>query len=131
VISPLNPIRFILIAIIPLIIYLISIFVRYKNKLVLVDLNSLSQRFEIFYIVLATCLIVLHSCDLTKTTGEAVVRFFTLLSFPALLALVSSGGLSRALVSAYILAINACFFLATLNMWPGFVLEFMRLLGKS
>jgi hypothetical protein len=130
-ISPLNPIRFIFIATIPLFIFFLLILNRRRKKLLLVDLSSLSQRFEIFYVVLAFCLIVFYACGLATTSGEALVRLFTLLSFPALLAFTCSGGLINAPIATYILLINSCFFLATLNMWPSSILYFMRWLGKS
>lgn len=130
-ISPLNPIRLIAIAIIPLMIYLASIFLKHKNKLNLVDLNSISQRFEFFYAVMSFCLIIFYLCGFASTSGESLVRFFTLFSFPALLIFVWSGGVAFSLLTTYLLVVNSCFFLATLKMLPSSILHILDWLGKS
>jgi hypothetical protein len=131
VISNLNPARLIALAVIPLIIFMIhQKFYDQKNKNTLASL-SWTKSFEQFYVVLAIALLVIYVLGMTELSGEALVRFYTLLSFPALIGLVGAGSIRLAPLCSYLLLINASFFLATLNMWPPFILDFMLWLGKK
>lgn len=131
VISPLNIFRLICLSVAPIFIFFGTKFLGKKN--IMPDSNQITWyiSFEFFYIVLAIELLILYSVGLTSNSGEAIVRFFTLLSFTALVGLISSGSIFSAPLCSYLLIINSSFFLATLNMFPVPVLRFLRVLGKS
>ena len=131
VISGLNPIRLICLSIIPLILFSITLLLRNKKNQYFYKPNTWILSFEIFYIFLAIGLLIIYSFGLANESGEALVRFYTLLSFPALIAYVIAGDIFSSPLCAYILAINASFFLATLNMYPEYIIQAMRWLGKS
>lgn len=112
--SPLNPVRFIMLAVVPLV-----IFGFLKNRIKNNVINSNSKinfvvYFERFYIILALGLIVIYFAGLATDSGEALVRLYTLTSVPALLALKMSGTIKNAPISSYLLFVNASFFLATI-----------------
>lgn len=131
VISVLNPIRLICLGIIPLMLFSVTRLLRNQMNQYFYRPNIWVLSFENFYVVLAIELLIIYWLGLTNDSGEALVRFYTLLSFPALIAFISAGGIFASPLCAYLLTINASFFLATLNMYPDFVIQVMRLLGKS
>lgn len=131
VISGLNPIRFICLGIIPLILFAITRLLRNQQNQFFCVPNAWVLSFENFYIALAIGLLLIYWLGLTATSGEALVRFYTLLSFPALIALTSAGGILASPICAYFLIMNASFFLATLNMYPDFIIQVMHWFGKS
>jgi len=81
--------------------------------------NEFSSYFARFYAVLAIALTLIYFAGLTGGAGEALVRLYTLSSVPALLSLRLSGSVLRAPISAYILIINAIFFLVTVFLPQG------------
>lgn len=111
--SPLNPVRFAMISGIP-----IALTFLVKNESsgyqkCLGSVPEFSFFFIRFYIILALGLAFMFFLGLTGESGEALVRLYTLSSIPSLLSLQLSGSIIRAPVSAYILLINALFFLNT------------------
>lgn len=132
VVSPLNPVRLIFLAIVPVVIYFYSLILESDSSLTGSNMDSWPEIFELFYVILSIGLIGLYLLGLTLVSGESLVRFSTLLSFPALIAfLISKESPRRIHICAYIIFMNASFFLATLNMLPGSILEILRLFGKS
>lgn len=116
--SPLNPVRFVMLSVVPLILFF---FVKNESRITLKGRNAvadLSFYFVRFYVVLAMGLALMFFAGLTGESGEALVRLYTLSSVPALLSFRLSGSAMRAPISAYILAINGLFFLATIFL-PG------------
>ncbi len=116
--SPLNPIRFFMISIVPLIIFS---FIKNESKHITIDSSAIKEfpsYFVRLYAVLAVGLAVIFFAGLTRESGEALVRLYTLSSIPALLSFSICGSAAKAPISAYILVINALFFLVTVLM-PG------------
>jgi hypothetical protein len=116
--SPLNPVRFVMLSIIPLLMFLFT-----KNESMRIVMSGSSMKdfpnyFVRLYVVLAIALSLLFFAGLTGDSGEALVRLYTLSSVPALLSLRLSGSALMAPISAYILIINALFFLVTVFL-PG------------
>lgn len=117
--SPLNPVRFVMLSIIPLILFF---FIWNESRGTVRGGGAIEQfpsYFVRFYAVLAMGLALIYFAGQTADSGEAMVRLYTLSSVPALLSLRLSGSPLRAPISAYILAINALFFLATVRILPG------------
>ena len=130
-ISPLNIFRIISIAIIPIAIFFINKQLRRNTEYSAEKHNIWAENFESFYCIFSAGLPILYILGLTSTSGLVLVRLFDLAVFPALVAAISSGNILRTPLSAYLLFANACFFLATLNMFPDFVLKILYLLGKT
>lgn len=111
--SPLNPVRFVMLSIVPLILYF---FTKNESRITVAGSGALKEfpsYFVRFYAVLAIGLALMFVTGLTAQSGEALVRLYTLSSVPALLSLRLSGSALRAPISAYILVTNALFFLVT------------------
>lgn len=111
--SPLNPVRFVMLSIVPLILYF---FTMNESRITVAGSGALKEfpyYFVRFYAVLAIGLALMFVTGLTAQSGEALVRLYTLSSVPALLSLRLSGSALRAPISAYILVTNALFFLVT------------------
>lgn len=116
--SPLNPVRFVMLSIVPLFIFLVA---KHEARRALEGRTAapeFSFYFARFYIVLALGLTLMFFTGLTADSGEALVRLYTLSSIPALLSLQLYGSVMRAPISAYLLVINALFFLVTVFL-PG------------
>lgn len=116
--SPLNPVRFVMLSIIPMLMYFFT-----KNESARIVLSGggikdFPNYFARLYVVLAIALSLLFFAGFTGDSGEALVRLYTLSSVPALLSFRLSGSVLRAPISAYILMINALFFLVTIFL-PG------------
>lgn len=112
--SPLNPVRFVMLSIIPLI---LVVFIKNESNIAINSRNAtpnFSFYFVRFYTFLAVGLALMFLASMTDESGEALVRLYTLSSIPALLSFQLSGSIKRAPVSGYILLINALFFLATI-----------------
>jgi hypothetical protein len=112
--SPLNPVRFVMISIVPLVLLFLI-----KNEFSTIFnkgyfLADFPFYFALFYIIFAIALAFIFFNDLTAKSGEALVRLYTLSSIPALLSVHLSGSVLRAPVSTYILLINGLFFLVTI-----------------
>lgn len=114
--SWLNPVRFLAISVIPLIIYFLipgetRIYAtggaRYYNV-------KFVRNFVRLYVIFSAVLFVWYFLGLTENSGEAIVRVFTLASLPALYSLVFIGSVRKAPISSYILATNALFFIVTI-----------------
>lgn len=111
--SPLNPVRFVMLSIVPLIMFF---FTRNESKITLLGSGAMKEfpsYFVRFYAVLALGLSLIFFAGQTGESGEALVRLYTLASIPALLSLRLSGSALNAPISAYILVINSLFFLVT------------------
>jgi hypothetical protein len=116
--SPLNPVRFVMLSVIPLFMFF---FTKNESMGILMSgrpMEDFPNYFARLYVVLAIALSLLFFAGLTGDSGEALVRLYTLSSVPALLSLRISGSALRAPISAYILTINALFFLVTVFL-PG------------
>lgn len=116
VLSPLNPFRFVMVSIVPLVLYY---FTKNECRLITTMDNPIlgyPSNFLHFYIFIAFGLAFMFFAGMTETSGEALVRVITLSSVPALISVQISGTAQRAKINAYILAINVLFFLATLNI---------------
>ncbi len=112
--SPLNPVRFVMLSIVPLVLFF---FTRNESSITVTGrgaLEEFSSYFVRFYAVLAMGLALLFVTGLTAASGEALARLYVLASVPALLSLRFSGSARRAPISAYLLVINALFFLVPL-----------------
>ena len=111
--SPLNPVRFLMLSVVPL---ALALFIKNESsssKKRRIAVSDFSFYFVRFYIVLALALAFMFFLGLTGESGEALVRLYTLSSIPALLSLRLTGSIMRAPISAYIVFINALFFLVT------------------
>lgn len=116
--SPLNPVRFVMLSIVPLALIL---FTKNESRIALKGRNAVADfsfYFVRFYIVLSLALALMFFVGLTGESGEALVRLYTLSSIPALLSFRLSESIMKAPISAYILSMNALFFLATVFL-PG------------
>lgn len=116
--SPLNPVRFVMLSIVPLIMFF---FTRNETKITVLGSGAMKEfpsYFVRFYAVLAIGLTLMFFAGMTGESGEALVRLYTLSSVPALLSLRLSGSALSAPISAYILVINSLFFLVTVLL-PG------------
>mgnify|MGYP000270498987 CR=1 FL=1 len=114
--SPLNLFRFFCLGIVPLI---FSIF-NFKESRVLRRATPI-RFYDVFpsyfidmYLLFSFSLIIYFILGLTSDTGEALVRVFTLASFPAFASLLLKRGPKEAPISMYILVSNALFFGDTL-----------------
>jgi len=116
---------------IPLILFFVIQILRKRSNSLFLKPNSWVLSFEYFYVTLAIALFLVYMLGLTNESGQSLVRFYTLLSFPALIGVISAGSILATPLCSYLLLINASFFLATLNMYPAYILELMRSLGKS
>ena len=110
--SPLNPTRFVMLSIIPLLMLITT-----KNEPPIRAITGITHEFPLYFVrffnFLAFGLALFFFAGMTENSGEAIVRLYTLASVPALLALRLSGSIKNAPISAYILTINALFFLVT------------------
>jgi hypothetical protein len=70
--------------------------------------------FSQLYIFFALGLAVMWLYGLTNESGEAIVRVFTLFSFPAIIALRLKGLFFNAKIPSYIMLSNALFFIYAL-----------------
>lgn len=116
--SPLNPVRFVMLSIVPLILFF---FTRNESAIKVIGSGTTEQfpfYFVRFYAFLAMGLVIMFLTGLTWQSGEAIVRLYTLSSVPALLSLRLSGSVRRAPISTYILVVNGLFFLVTVLL-PG------------
>lgn len=116
--SELNPVRFIMLSIVPLFMFFLT---KNESSIPLTSGGSITDfpnYFIRFYAVLAIGLSLMYFSGMTVKSGEAIVRLYTLASIPSILSLKIAGSPFRSPVCTYILVINALFFLATVFM-PG------------
>lgn len=115
--SALNPVRFVMVGIVPL---LLALFwkTEYKPSLGGTKFELFPYFFSRLYIVLAIGLIISFFSGLTDRSGEAIVRVVTLSSVPALISVALGGGFLGVPISGYLLLSNCLFFLATIDALP-------------
>lgn len=109
--SPMNPVRFVMFSIVPLIIFFL---LRNESSISVTNRGSIYEfpsYFARFYAVLALGQGLMFVAGLTAESGEAQQRLYMLSSIAALLSFRISGSAMRAPISAYILVMNALFFL--------------------
>jgi hypothetical protein len=112
--SQLNPIRLLSLSFIPIVIYFMSAKESELSPQVSSGLYMFPKLFSQLYIFFALGLAVMWLCGLTNESGEAIVRVFTLFSFPAIIALKLKGLFFNAKIPSYILLSNALFFIYAL-----------------
>lgn len=112
--SPLNPIRALSLTIIPLVIYFISSSETDLRSELFPELSMFHPLFVRLYMFFTGGLAMMWLLGLTNESGEAIVRVFTLFSFPAILALKLKGVSLRAKIPSFILLSNALFFMYAL-----------------
>jgi hypothetical protein len=113
--SELNPVRFIMISIVPLLILLCS-----ENKVQ--KINSLDKQgfidfpyyFTRYYAFMAIGLLLIYVAGLTSQSGEAIVRLYTLSSVGSLFSISITGSIFKTILSFYLALINSLFFLMTI-----------------
>jgi hypothetical protein len=118
--SPMNPVRVVMFSIVPLVLFF---FTRNESSITVTGRGALEEfpsYFVRFYMVLAMGQLLLFLAGLTEQSGEAQQRLYMLSSITALLSLRLSGPALRAPISAYILLMNALFFLRSVYM-PDFL----------
>lgn len=114
-VSMLNPIRFIMISIVPLM--MLPFFIRLNScqKKMYTRQKSYAYLYTLNYSASATALLgyyyLSYSADVA---GEAIVRIMTLSSFGAIMSLAMDGICRMNLISLYIVVINSLFFLYTI-----------------
>jgi hypothetical protein len=119
--SPMNPVRVVMFSIVPLV---LLFFTRNESSIIVTGRGGALEEFPFyfvrFYIVLAMGQLLLFVAGFTEQSGEAQQRLYMLSSVAALLSLRLSGPTLRAPISAYILLMNALFFMRSVYL-PDFL----------
>jgi len=113
--SPLNPVRAMSLTLIPLAIYCISSAEAELRPELFSGLYMFHPLFVRLYMFFTVGLAIMWLLGLTNESGEAIVRVFTLFSFPAILALRLRGVFVEAKIPTFILLSNALFFVYSLK----------------
>lgn len=113
--SPLNPVRAFSLTIMPLAIYCVSSNETELRSGLFSGLSIFHPLFIRLYLIFSLGLAIMWLMGLTDQSGEAIVRVFTLLSFPAIIALKLKGVFLKAKIPSFILLSNALFFLYALK----------------
>lgn len=116
VFSSLNPVRFLALSVIPIIVYFFIPNETRTNPITSAKRGNteISSYFVDLYIVFSITLTIFYFWNVAENSGEALTRVFTLASLPALFSLVRVGSTWKAPVSSCILMANALFFINTI-----------------
>jgi hypothetical protein len=114
-VSTLNPVRFTMISIIPLMMLLFFIRLNLHPKNIYIRQKSYSHLYVLNYAASATALLSYYYFSYSvSVAGEAIVRIMTLSSFGAIMSLAITGICRMNLIPLYIVVINSLFFLMTI-----------------
>ena len=112
--SQLNSVRLFALTVIPLLIYFNSAKESKLNLGISSGLYMFPEFFIRLYLFFTLGLVIFWLLGLTNESGEAVVRVFTLFSFPAIIALRLKGLFFDAKIPSFILLSNTLFFIHAL-----------------
>ena len=129
--APLNFFRLIAVGFIPILIFICCYFGEFTSLPQKLVEGSWAYSFEVFYLIFALCLLAAYAFGFTAHSGVVLVRLIDLITFVAFIVIIKSGSVTHSLMSSYLVSVSAVFFLATLNMYPEFVLKILFFLGKS
>ncbi|MBL6791443.1 MAG: EpsG family protein [Methylophilaceae bacterium] len=119
-IGELNVFRFLLVALIPLLLAAVKInessFIKRSPQFNINFLHEFPKLFIDLYLTFCVSLSVFYFLGFANESGEAIVRVITLASVPALYCIVLRGGVFAAPISFWIMFSNAAFFFATLYL---------------
>lgn len=112
--SKLNPVRFIMISILPMLIWMLPKRLNSEVKNMPLRKKSLAYFYALNYVSSAIALFTYYYFSPeADIAGEAIVRVMTLSSFGAIMSLALEGISYRNVIALYILIVNSLFFLNT------------------
>jgi hypothetical protein len=109
----LHPVRFVMLAVVPVLLLVLKKSEIKRHEATRQGIEEFPYYFVRYYGLMAAGLILFYVAGLTSQSGEAIVRLYTLSSLGALFSISITGSVFRAPISAYLVLINALFFIVT------------------